>query len=161
VDEGAIDFVLLAWREDGRWGVEALPNRAADSLDALVHTARQQPSDGGAIALVSVADDFFIAVRVQGDEERVLLSDVTAAQDWDLAREVLDSAGVPIPEGDDLDAVQPGGDLQLFADLGVDAIEIDLLCSDLELFPDEALGRIAARAGFGEQFDLAVESLPD
>lgn len=161
MDEDALDFVLLAWREEGRWSVEALPARAATSMETLVHAARQQPSDGGAIAMVSVADEFFLVVRVQGDEERILLSDVAAAADWDLAREALERGGIPLPEEDDLDQVQPGGDLHVFADLGVDPTELELVCGDLELYPDEALARLAARAGFGEPFDLVVEALPD
>jgi putative tRNA adenosine deaminase-associated protein len=121
-----------------------------------------QPSDAGAIAVVSVDEDFFVAVRVHGTEERVLLSDVTAALDWPLAREAVEHAGLPMPdEDDDLDGVVPAGDLNLFADLGTDAAEIDLICADLELLPDEALGRIATKAGFGDKFDLALESLPD
>ena len=61
--------------------------------------------------MVSVADDFFIAVRVFGDDERILLSDVTAAEDWPLAREVLERLELPLPDEDDLDTMQPAGDL--------------------------------------------------
>ena len=44
---------------------------------------------GGTIGLVAVGDDFFVAVRILGDEVLVFLSDVTASVDWPLARQVL------------------------------------------------------------------------
>lgn len=160
MDDDAVDFALMAWREDGRWQVAALPPRAADSLDQLLHAVRQQPSDAGSIGLVSVADDFFLAVRVQGEHVRLLLSDVTAGHDWPLARDVLDHLGIPAPDADDLDAVQPAGDVMIFADLGLDPAEVDVLCNDLDLYPDEVLGSVAARLGFGEQYDAVLESLP-
>ena len=36
-------------------------------------------------------------------------------------------------------------------------MEIASLCSDAELFPDEMLGSIAARLGFGEDFERAID----
>ena len=60
------------------------------------------------------------------------------------------------PEPED-DGVQPGGDLSIFADLGVSAMEVSAICSDLELYPDEMLEQIAAHIGFGTQFEQAVD----
>jgi putative tRNA adenosine deaminase-associated protein len=54
--------------------------------------------------------------------------------------------------------VQPAGDLDIFADLGVAAMEVSAICSDLELYPDEMLAQISSRIGFGPQFDRAVEA---
>lgn len=159
VDEGALDFAVAAWREEGEWQVEALPPRVADSLDSFVHAVRQLPGDGGALGFVSVAEDFFIAVRVHGDEVRLMISDVTTAHDWPLAHEVADRLGVAIPGDDDLDEVQPAGDLRIFADLGFDAYELEQLCTDLDLYPDQVISAVATRAGFGEQFDAALDEL--
>ena len=50
---------------------------------------KQQPSVGGTIGLAAVGDDFFVALRVLGTEVSVFLSDLTAAVDWPLARQVL------------------------------------------------------------------------
>ena len=49
--------------------------------------------------------------------------------------------------------MQPAGDLDIFADLGVAAMEVSAVCGDLELYPDEMLAQIASRIGFGPQFD--------
>ncbi len=153
----ATDFAVAAYREEGQWVVESLPPRVADSLDSLVLSLRQQPAEGGSVGMVSVADDFFVAVRVVGDDEEILLSDVTAAHDWPLAQEVLERLELPMPEGDELEEIQPAGDLTIFEDLGLPPREIASLCSDAELFPDEMLGSIAARLGFGEDFERAID----
>jgi len=155
------DFAITAYREDGAWVVAPLPPSAADGLESLMHALRQQPGEGGSLGLVSVGDDFFVAVRVFGNDEWLLLSDVTAAQDWPLAREVLDRLELPMPVGDELDQVQPAGDLSAFADLGMPPMEVAMLCEDPDLYPDEMLSSIAVRLGFGEEFEAAVDQILD
>ncbi len=161
MDPEALDFAVAVWREEGAWQADALPARTTDSLDALVSALRAQPGEGGVLGFVSIAEDFFLAVRILGDDSRFLLSDVTAAHDWPLAREAVERMGLPMPEGDELDDVRPAGDLRIFDDLGVGPDELDLLCGDLDLYPDEMLASVATRIGFGEQFDATLESLPD
>ncbi len=153
-----VDFALAAYREDGRWQVEPLPPRLGVDLDALIAALHQRPGDGGALGLVSVDDDFFVAVRVRGDELRLLLSDVTAATDWPLARSVLDRLALPLPEGEDEEQVQPAGDLGIFADLGLDAMAMAALCDDLDRYPDETLAAVADRLGFGAEYERALEA---
>jgi putative tRNA adenosine deaminase-associated protein len=161
VDDDALDFAIAAWREDGRWLLDALPPRATESLAALVSALRQQPGEGGSLAFVSVADEFFLVLRVGPDEVRLLLSDLNAAYDWPLADEAADLLGIELPDDDEeLDDPEPAGDLTLLADFGLDAAELDVVCSDPELFPDEQVGSIAARLGFAEQLETALESLP-
>jgi putative tRNA adenosine deaminase-associated protein len=158
-DGTATDFAVAVYREDGQWVVASLPPSSAESLDALVRSLRQLPAEGGAIGLISVAEDFFVALRVLGDDELILLSDVTAAEDWPLAREVLDRLELPMPEGDDLDTVQPAGDLGVFADLGLPPMEVAMICEDPDLYPDEMLGSIASRLGFGEAFEQTLDQV--
>ncbi len=153
-----IDFVLAAYREDGRWQVEPLPPQVAAELASLVATLRQRPGDGGALGLVSVDDDFFVVVRVRGDDLRLLLSDVTAATDWPLARSVLDRLGLPLPQGEEEEQVQPAGDLGIFADLGLDAMAMAALCDDLDCYPDETLAAVASRLGFGAEYERALDA---
>ena len=116
------------------------------------------PAEGGTLGLVSVADDFFVLARVGPDDERLLLSDASAGTEWLLAREILDSLELPTPEGDDLDKVQPAGDLELLSDWGLPAMELSAICEDLELYPDEMLGRIAEKLGFGDQYYRIVDT---
>lgn len=155
-DDALVDFALVALREEGQWQLGALPHRAAIDLNSLVAAVRQQPSDGPALALCSYGNDFFLAVRPQGPDVRVMVSDVTAASEWPIAREALELVGEGTGEAETPDRVEPAGDLEIFADFGVGALDVQAVCLDLDLYPDEMLGQIAARIGFGPQFDRAV-----
>jgi putative tRNA adenosine deaminase-associated protein len=150
------DFALAAVREEGAWSVVPLPPAACDDLDHLLNVLRQQPSEAGVLGLVSVAEDFFVVVRVNAMHTRLLLSDATAAYDSPLARQVLAHLDVPMPEGESVDDMEPAGDLDLLSDLGVSAIAMSEVCADLELYPEEVLGMLAEQLGFSEQFDSAV-----
>ncbi|WP_157552493.1 tRNA adenosine deaminase-associated protein [Jiangella gansuensis] len=149
--EGVVDFVVIAYREEGLWQVESAPRQLGHDLNKIIELLRQRPGESGALAFVSVDEDFFYAVRLIGPDVRLLLSDVTAATDWPMAREVVERLGLPRPDDDD--RVQPAGDLTIFADLGVDPMSLAAICDDLDFYPDEMLMQIAARAGFGPQFD--------
>ena len=151
------DFAVVAYVEDQAWQVGVLPERLTEDLDGLVAALRQQPGEMGAIGLVNVADEFFVAIRVVGHEVRMLLSDVTAAVAWDLAAQVCDSLDVPVPGDDDIDDVSPAGDVSIFADLGMDERELGAVLADLEAYADEMLSAIAARLGFGEVYERALE----
>ena len=150
----SVDFALAAFREGGRWQVQEIASPAFDSVDALSHALRRLPSDdAGALAMVAVDEDFFVLVRVDGSRTRVLLSDITAATEWELAQSAVDFLGLPPPDDDE---EAPAGQLDLLADLGVHAVDMGVLLDDEELFPDEMLSDVARSLGFGELFDHAV-----
>jgi putative tRNA adenosine deaminase-associated protein len=151
------DFAVVASVEDQAWQVGVLPERLTGDLDGLVAALRQQPGDIGAIGLVNVADEFFVAIRVVGNDVRLLLSDVTAAVAWDLAAQVCEVLGVQVPGDDDIDDVWPAGDLTIFTDLGMDEMELGAVLADLEAYADEMLSAIAARLGFGEMYERVLE----
>lgn len=157
-DQPGVDFAVLASCEEGSWQVTAIPTVAAEELSSLLHLSRSQATGEGAIALVSYDDDYFVVVRVVGSTVRLLLSDVTAAEESLLAREVLDALDLPLPEGDDRDRVQPAGDLGLLDDLGLSAMDLGALCSELDLYPEEMLAEVAGKLGFADAFDQAVDA---
>jgi putative tRNA adenosine deaminase-associated protein len=155
-----IDFALAAWREEGLWRVEPLPEKLVEQFETFVGALRAQPGEGGVLGLVSVAEDFFVIARVIGDELRLLVSDVYAAEAYPLGLAVLDRLGPALPpDDDDSDEPLPGGDLRIVEDFGMPLDELELLLDDLDLYPDEQLGSIAARIGFGEQFDSVLEDI--
>ena len=154
-EDTLVDFAVVVFREEGQWQVGSLPHKAATELPALLHAVRQQPSEGPTLAICSYGDDFFLVIRPEGDDVRLMISDATAAGDWPVAREALDLLGEPQPEDDE--AAAPAGDLDIFADLGIDSMELVAVCSDLEAYPDEMLGQVAARIGFGPQFESVVD----
>ena len=150
----AVDFALAAYREEGVWTVEELAHDVIEDVETLSHALRRFPGDGGAVGLVAVDEDFFVIVRVAGASTRVLLSDITAADEWELASSAVSFLGLPPPEDED-DQV-PAGDLDLLGDLGMHAMDMAVLLDDVDLYPDEMLSDVARKLGFGELFDDAV-----
>lgn len=150
-----IDVAVVAYRDEGTWHLAELPDEALGSVESIGQELRRYPDRDGALALISVAEDFSLLVRSRGAGAgmRVLLSDASAATDWHLARSATDHLGLEVEE-DDEDEVGPVGDLAIVSDLGVDAAEMGELLDDDELFPDEVLSEVADAAGFGPRFDL-------
>lgn len=152
--EDDVDFALAAWRAGGEWEIDDIAPPAYDSVDTVAHALRRFCVDGVAVGMIAVDEDFFVLVRVDDLRTRVLLSDVTAADQWELAESALDFLGLPPPEDDD--HPEPAGDLDLLADLGVSAVDLGELLDDVELFPDEMLSEVADGLGFGVEFDETV-----
>ena len=149
-----VDFALAAYREEGVWQVEELAHDILTDVETLSHALRRFPGDGGAVGMIAIDEDFFLIVRVAGSDARVLLSDVTAADEWELAASAIDFLGLPPPE--DEDEQVPAGDLDLLGDLGMHAMDMAVLVDDFDLYPDEMLSEVARRLGFGPLFDEAV-----
>jgi putative tRNA adenosine deaminase-associated protein len=154
-------YAVVVYREEGSWQVGVLPEVLTEDLDGLIAAVRQQSGDSGSFALVDVADEFFVVVRVQRARVRLLLSDVTAAVAWDLAAQVLDALGLDVPGEDDLDEVWPVGDLGVFEDLGLDEMELGAILSDVDAYADEMLSALARRLGFAEAYERVVDALVD
>jgi putative tRNA adenosine deaminase-associated protein len=149
-----IDFAVAAYREEGEWQVVELVHDVLSDVERLSAALRRFPGDGGAIGLVAIDEDFFLIVRVAGPVVRLLLSDITAADEWELARSAVDQLGLPEPL--DEDEQVPAGDLDILGDLGMAAMDMAVLLDDFDLYPDEMLSDVARRAGFGPLFDEAV-----
>ena len=154
-------YAVLVFREEGRWQVSVLPEALSDDLEGLIGAVGQQPGESGSFALVDVADEFFVAVRVQIGRVRLLLSDVTASVDWDLAAQVLDALELDQPAEDEMDDVWPVGDLGIFTDLGLDEMELGAILSDVDAYADEMLSALARRLGFAEAYERVVDALVD
>lgn len=150
----AVDFALAAFREEGVWQVAELTHDHVDDVETLAAALRRFPGDHGAVGLVAIDEDFFVVVRVAGQQTRVLLSDITAAAEWELAASAVEFLQLPMPE--DEDDPEAAGDLDLLGDLGMQAMDLAVLLDDDDLYPDEMLSDVARRLGFGELFDDAV-----
>ena len=108
---------------------------------------------------VSVAGEFFVICRVRGRTVEVLLSDITAAQDWPIARDVVDYLGEEMPDEDDDSA--PLGDLEMYAASGLRAFELENIATDYDEDSDVLLGRIAEKLKVGAEFERAAEAFDD
>lgn len=151
------NFAVVCYRDDGWWQCELLPERLTEDVGGLFNAVRGQNSDLPPFVLVDKGDDFFVVARSVGGQDRLLLSDVTAAAVDDLARQVCDRLEVDIPGDDDMDDVWPVGDLDLFSDLGMDAMEVGALLADLDAYADEQLLALARRLGFADAFTRVVD----
>ena len=149
----AVDFGLIAWHEDGRWTASGLVETR--DIGLLIDSLKAQQTNGGAIAMIAIEDEFVIIARVLGDQMRMMISDVTYALDYDVASEFVEVMDLDFPEEEDEPA--PAGDLDLLSDLGVDEMELLIILEDPELYPDEALEAIANRLGFGDQLNKLAE----
>jgi len=156
-DVTSSDFAVVVYQEDDVWEVGVLPPALTENLEGFILALRQQPSIGSTIGLAAVEDDFFVALRVVGGQLSVFLSDLTASVDWPLARQVLSHLDLPVPLDEDLDQVLPAGDLSIFADLGVDEMELGARSGDLDRYPDEVLTSLAWRLGFGPAMERALD----
>jgi len=153
-------WAVLISRLDGRWQVAELPTVDALDLDLLLAAVHRRPGEVGSFALVDVADEFFVVVRVVMGVERVLLSDVTAAVAWDLAAQVCEHLELEPPRDDgDVDDLWPAGDLGIFDDVGLDEMELGAILSDVDAYADEMLSTIARRLGFAVDFERVVDAL--
>lgn len=112
VSEQTQDFAIEAWHEDGRWSLAALPD--PDDLTHIIDRLKKQQTNGGAVALIAIDDEFFIAIRVLGSNVKYFMSDITAALDYEVAAEFLEIADIDAP--DEEDEPLPTGDLDIFAD---------------------------------------------
>jgi putative tRNA adenosine deaminase-associated protein len=149
-----VDFALAVYREEGLWTAQELAHDVLADVDTLAHALRRFPGDGGALGVVGIDEDFFLLVRVAGASTRVLLSDITAADEWELAGSAIEFLGLPFPE--DEDDQEPAGDLAIVADMGMSAMDMGILLDDFELYPDEMVSEIGRKVGFGKLFDDAV-----
>ena len=72
---------------------------------------------------------------------------------------MVDHLEIDVPEDDELDEVYPACDLDIFGDLGVDAMELGAILSDLDAYADEMLSALTRRLGFVERYERVVDAL--
>jgi len=59
-----VDIAVAAWHEDGRWTLALLPD--AHDLAQVIDRLKSQQTNGGAIALIAIDEEFFMLIRVLG-----------------------------------------------------------------------------------------------
>jgi putative tRNA adenosine deaminase-associated protein len=160
-DEAFVDFAVAVFQEDGRWAAAPLPPHVGADLDLFVAAVRQQLSEGPILGLLGLGDEYFIALRLLDGRELLFISERGAAEDDEVARQVLERLGFDGPEGPGEDGPQgagagPAGDEEIFADLGLDSFELRLACERLlderALRLTDLVAHLAGRIGFARQF---------
>ena len=163
--ERAVDvpdgFGVAVVREDGKWRCTVMRPAALTSLSAAETELRELRSAGAVFGLLDIDDEFFVIVRPAPSGTRLLLSDATAALDYDIAAEVLEKLDADI-EDEDLDGADPfeEGDLGLLSDIGLPEAVLGVILDESDdLYADEQLGRIAREMGFAEELAAVLDRL--
>lgn len=153
-------FGVAVVREDGKWKCTPLRANALTSLKAAETELRELRASGAVFGLLDVDDEFFVIVRPAPAGTRLLLSDATAALDYDIAAEVLDKLDADLGD-DELDDADPfeEGDLGVLADIGLPEAVLGVILSETDLYADEQIGRIAREMGFAEQLSAVLDRL--
>ncbi|MEU1547464.1 MULTISPECIES: tRNA adenosine deaminase-associated protein [Nocardia] len=157
-------FAVAVVREEGKWRCSPLSRDALTDLSAAENELKALRSSGAVFGLLDIDDEFFIVLRPAPSGTRMLVSDATAAIDYDIAADVLEALNVEIPDidPDELDDVEPWeeGDLGVLADLGLPEPVLSVILAETDLYPDEQLAMIAQRLGFDGELAAVLDKLP-
>ena len=147
-------------REDGKWRCAPMRAASLNSLTVAETELREIRSAGAVFGLLDVDDEFFVILRPAPAGTRLLLSDATAALDYDIAAEVLEKLDNDISD-DDLNPDEPfeEGDLGLLADIGLPEAVLGVILDESDLYADEQLGRIAREMGFADELSAVLDRL--
>src|SRR5246127_2383865 len=153
-------FGVKKKREESKWSCSAMPAKDLTSLSAAETELRELRSAGAVFGLLDIDDEFFVIVRPAPSGTRLLLSDATAALDYDIAAEVLDNLDADI-DPEDLEDADPfeEGDLGLLSDVGLPEAVLGVILDETDLYADEQLGRIAREMGFAEELSAVLDRL--
>lgn len=159
--EDALDgFGVAVVREDGKWRCSPLRPAALTSIKAAETELCELRSAGAVFGLLDVDDEFFVIVRPAPRGTRLLLSDATAALDYDIAAEVLERLDADIDD-DELDDADPfeEGDLGVLSDIGLPEPVLSIILAETDLYADEQVGRIAREMGFADELSALLDRL--
>lgn len=152
-------FAVTVARRDGEWVVAEFDDDFED-LSTSIDAVRALRSEGAAFALLNVEEEYLVIVRPGPSNTRVLISDATMAVDDDFAADVLDTAGIEIPDidPDELDNIDgwADGDFAILEDVGISEQVMSVLIDDSLADPSDTIDAIAEELGFIDELDQAL-----
>src|SRR3979490_1232323 len=99
-------FAVAVVRENGKWRCAPMRPKALTSPGEAETELREIRSAGAVFGLLDIDDEFFLIVRPAPSGTRLLLSDATAALEYDIAAEALDKLDRDI-DYDELETEDP------------------------------------------------------
>ena len=152
-------FAVTVARREGEWVVAEFDDDFED-LTTSIDAVRALRSEGAAFALLNVEEEYLVIVRPGPSRTRVLISDATMAVDDDFAADVLDTAGIDIPDidPDELDNIDgwADGDFGILEDVGMSEEIMSVLIDDTLADPSDIIDAIAEELGFIDELDRAL-----
>lgn len=159
--------IAVARGKEGWTATEVSLADVAD-LDDVADQLRDINPDADVSLLFVEADDaYLVIVRLDhGEEPRVFASDAAFAQESRLGAVLLGDVETPALEMDEvlaeaesgappvaLPTMEPVGDADLLADLGVSAHHLLSLCAREGMLPSDVTAEVAELIGFGDQWE--------
>jgi putative tRNA adenosine deaminase-associated protein len=153
-------FAVAVVHENATWRWSPMSPEALTSLAVAETELRELRSAGAVFGLLDIDDEFFLIVRPAPSGTLLLLSDATAALDYDIAAEALEKldADIAMEDLEDADPFEEG-DLGVLADVGLPNAVLSVILDETDLYADEQLGRIAREMGFAEEFAAVLDRL--
>ena len=153
-------FGVAVVREEGKWRCSPMSRKVLTSLSAAETELRELRSAGAVFGLLDIDDEFFLIVRPAPSGTRLLLSDATAALDYDIAAEALEKLDADIASGGPrgrrpVRGGRPGRAGRYRPARGV----LGVILSETDLYADEQLGRIAREMGFARSWRRCLDQL--
>ena len=153
-------FAVAVVHENATWRCSPLSPRALTSLSAAETELRELRSSGAVFGLLDIDDEFFLIVRPAPSGTRLLLSDATAALDYDIAAEALDKLDADLDD-EDLEEADPfeEGDLGVLSDIGLPEGVLGVIVSDIDMEIEEQIDAIAQRMGFESELSAVLDKI--
>ena len=128
-------FAVAVVRENSTWRCSPMSPKALTSLSTAETELRELRSGGAVFGLLDIDDEFFLIVRPAPSGTRLLLSDATAALDYDIAAEALEmlAADIAPEELEDSDPFEQG-DLAVLADVGLPDAVLSVILNETDLY---------------------------
>ncbi len=168
-EEGPLPYVAAAVvRGKGGWAATELDLGDAADIDDVAEELREvDPGADVSLLFVEADDAYLVIVRLDhGEEPRVFASDAAFAQESRLGAVLLGDVETPALEMDEvlaeaesgappvaLPTMEPVGDADLLADLGVSAHHLLSLCAREGMLPSDVTAEVAELIGFGDQWE--------
>jgi putative tRNA adenosine deaminase-associated protein len=169
-------FASAVVRGPGGWSVAEVDLTGVADVDEVADRLRDVDADARVALLFVESDDAYLAIlRLDdGEDLRIFGSDAVFAEESRLGKLLLGDIEAPVPEidavvsgGEEEDEsatrppadpdVEPVGDADLLADLGVPASRLLALCSQEGMLPADVTAEICQLIGVGDAVDALRE----
>jgi len=163
-------FVAAAVRGSTGWSAKEVDLAGVADIEEVADRLRDVESDADVALLFVESDETYLAIlRLDdGEDLRIFGSDAVFAEESRLGTLLLGDIEAPVPEIDEVVAgtddtirppadpdVEPVGDADLLADLGVPAGRLLALCAREGMLPADVTAEVCQAIGAGD----AVEEL--
>jgi putative tRNA adenosine deaminase-associated protein len=169
-------FAAAAVRGEKGWSATEVDLAGVADIDEVADRLREVDADATVSLLFVESDDAYLAIlRLdEGEDLRVFGSDGAFAEESRLGTLLLGDVETAIPDIDEVVAgatdeeasappvdpdVEPIGDADLLADLGVPAGRLVALCAQEGMLPADVTAEVCAAIGAGDAVDQLRESV--